>query len=105
MNNFSKRLSEALEKSKMTQKELAVRIGVTTATLSRYISGERLPKIDVVANMATALHTTSNYLLSQEDNAEFDFMQVERLLARNAAKMTVKEKKALINALFNEDED
>lgn len=105
MDNFAKRLSEALEKSEMTQKELAVRIGVTTATLSRYISGERLPKIDVVANMATALHTTSNYLLGQEDNMEFDFMQVERLLARNAAKMTVKEKKALINALFNEDED
>lgn len=101
MKIFAERLSEALEKNNMTQRELAKRIGVTNATLSRYVSGETLPKIDLVANIATALHTTSDFLLGRE--IEFDFPQVERLLARNAANMTPKEKKALINALFNED--
>lgn len=40
----------------MTQKELAKRINTTEATLSRYVSGDRDPKENMVANIATALH-------------------------------------------------
>ena len=87
----------------MTQRELAERIGVTTATLSRYVSGDRLPNANTVANIATALHTTSDYLLGRETDEEFDFPKIERIIARNASKMTVQEKKELINALFGEE--
>ena len=70
--------------------------------MSRYISGDREPKPETIANIATALHTTSDYLLGIE-NEEFSHPQVRRLLARNASKMTDKEKKELIDALFGED--
>lgn len=99
---FGERLLNALQKSHMTQKELAETIDITEATLSRYVSGDREPKADVLANIATALHTTSDYLLGIDDS-EFDFPSVERLLARNAHAMTKKEKSALISALFEED--
>ena len=62
------RISETLQKRKMTQKELSSRIGVTEAVVSRYISGDRDPKPDVLANIATALHTTSDYLLGIEND-------------------------------------
>ncbi len=52
MSIFTDRLSSLLEKNNMTQRELAERIGVTTATLCRYVSGERQPKSDTVANIA-----------------------------------------------------
>lgn len=103
MSIFTERLSLLLQKNKMTQKELAEIIGVTTATLCRYVSGERQPKSDTVANIATALHTTSDYLLGRESDDDFDFPKIERLIARNASKMTIQEKKELINALFDED--
>lgn len=103
MSIFTDRLSSLLKKNNMTQKELAERIGVTNATLCRYVSGERQPKSDKVANIATALHTTSDYLLGRESNEEFDFPKIERIIARNASKMTIQEKKELINALFGEN--
>ena len=103
MSIFTERLSSLLGKNNMTQRELAERINVTTATLSRYVTGERVPKSDTVANIATALHTTSDYLLGTETDDEFDFPKIQRLIARNASKMSVQEKKELINALFYDE--
>lgn len=100
---FGERLSNQLKKQGMTQKELAERINTTEATLSRYVSGDREPKADMLANIATALHTTSDYLLGIESD-DFDFPKVERLLARNSTSMSEKQKRALISALFWEEE-
>ena len=96
------RISELLRKRGISQKELAERIGLGEATMSRYISGSRDPNPETLANIATALHTTSDYLLGIEDDA-FDFPRVRRIIARNASERTDQEKKALINALFGED--
>ena len=51
--------------------------------MSRYLAGSRQPKSETLANMATALHTTSNDLLGLEPPTEVE--QVFRLVARNAA--------------------
>lgn len=96
------RITGLLKKRGMTQKELAERIGVTEAVISRYISGDREPKPDALANMATALHTTSDFLLGIECD-EFDHPRIRRLIARNASSMTEQEKRELINALFGEE--
>lgn len=96
------RMTESLQKRGMTQKELANRIGVTEAVVSRYISGDREPKPDVLANIATALHTTSDFLLGIETE-EFNHAKIRRVIARNASSMTEQEKKELINALFGEE--
>lgn len=99
---FGERLLSLLQKQGITQKELAERINTTEATLSRYVSGDREPKADMLANIATALHTTSDYLLGIE-SGEFDHPRICRLIARNAAAMSEQEKKELINALFGEE--
>jgi transcriptional regulator with XRE-family HTH domain len=99
---LGKRISESLKKSNTQQKELAERIGITEAVMSRYISGDREPKPETLANIATALNTTSDYLLGIEHD-EFDYPRVRRIIARNASAMTDEEKKALINALFGEE--
>jgi transcriptional regulator with XRE-family HTH domain len=96
------RITETLQKRGMTQKELAGRIGVTEAVMSRYVSGAREPKPDVLANIATALHTTSDFLLGIE-NEEFSHPRIRRMIARNASSMTEQEKRELINALFGEE--
>ena len=99
---FGDRLKGLLQDQGVTQKELAIRIGATEATISRYVSGDREPKADVLANIATALHTTSDYLLGIERD-EFDFPKIKRMIARNASEMTAQERRALVSALFGED--
>lgn len=99
---FGERLLSLLQKQGMTQKQLADRLNTTEATLSRYVNGDREPKADMLANIATALNTTSDYMLGIE-RSDYDFPKLERLLARGASKMTNQEKQALIAALFKED--
>ena len=96
------RITESLQKRGITQRELATRIGVTEAVISRYISGEREPKPDVLANIATALSTTSDYLLGIE-SGEFSFPGIKRIIARYSGSLTEQEKKELINAIFGEE--
>ena len=96
------RISYLLNKNGITQKELADRINVSESVVSRYISGEREPKANVLANIATALRTTSDYLLGIEDD-NFSQPRIKRMIARNADNMTVEEKRELINALFGEE--
>ena len=98
---FGEKLLGLLQKQGISQRQLADRLNTTEATLSRYVNGEREPKADMLANIATALNTTSDYLLGIEKN-DYDFPKLERLLARNATQMTDKEKRALISALFGE---
>ena len=100
--NLGKRIQEVLHKNKMTQKELAERICLTEAVISRYISGDREPKPEILANIATALHTTSDFLLGIE-NDELSNSHIIRLVARNSTSMTPEEKKKLIEALFGEE--
>ena len=81
----------------ISQRELAGMAGVTEAAMSRYLAGERQPRAETVANMATALHTTSNELLGMEPPAEID--EVFRLVARNAASIPDDVKLQLIRLL------
>jgi transcriptional regulator with XRE-family HTH domain len=101
MTTLGERVAALLRSKGMQQKELAEMIGITEATMSRYISGERDPKPETLANIATALHTTSDYLLGIERD-EFDMPRVRRMIARNAPALTDEEKRELINALFGE---
>lgn len=96
------RIAETLQKRGLTQKELAHRVGLTETAMSRYISGERDPKPDVVANIATALCTTSDYLLGIEDD-DYSHPRIRRIIARNASSMSEAQKRELIAALFGEE--
>lgn len=99
---IGKRIAIELDKKGISQKQLSKRINLSEAVVSRYISGEREPKANVLANIATALSTTSDYLLGIEED-EFNHPRIKRMIARNANKMSNEEKKELIDALFGEE--
>lgn len=50
------------------QKELAERVGITEATLSRYENCKRTPSSDIAAKLAQALGVTADYLLGNDDS-------------------------------------
>lgn len=98
MDNMGERIKEMLEKQNMSQKELAEKVGCTEAAISHYIKGDRVPRAIVITNIAAALKTTAEYLVSGENNGE-EIVQIERLLARNASKMSMEDKMRIIKIL------
>lgn len=100
---IGERIAKLAKKFKYTQKELANLVGVTEAAMSRYLSNEREPKMNVIANLATALNTTSDYLISGI-NPQKSLNEVYRLVARGAQTMNRAEKMKLIKILLDSDE-
>lgn len=83
MSLDTKRLKQLMRERRITQRDLARMSGVTEAAMSRYMGGNRQPGGETLANMATALHTTSNDLLGLEPPTDVE--SVFRLVARNAS--------------------
>jgi transcriptional regulator with XRE-family HTH domain len=102
IDSFGNKVLELLNKSDMTQKKLAEKINITEATLSRYINGDREPKSEVVANIATALHTTTDFLLGVEDDSSvLSYPKISRILARNVDNFSPEQKNNLVKLLLN----
>ena len=87
-----------------SQKDLAWELGISATNLSRYISGERTPDALLVAKMARALYTTTDYLLSNDGNKVFaeEYEQKRAWIARNAKNMTPEQKLLLAGAVFTQ---
>lgn len=100
MSTFKERLSELLRLRGITQRELAARVELTEATVSRYMSDERIPNATILARIATALNTSSDYLLGNDTQEDFNVEKMVTLLARNASNLTNEEKTALIAAII-----
>lgn len=67
MIEIGKRIRELRLEKRITQTELAERIGVATNTVSQYEKGLSKTSIDVIVNLAVVLETTTDYLLGLSD--------------------------------------
>lgn len=101
-NKLGERIKSLLKQRNLTQRELANQVGVTEATISRYVKGDRIPRSTIVADIAAALNTTSDDLLGQElrKNPKAEYYQTLRTIEHNAKYWTKKQKAKLIEALF-----
>ncbi len=102
---ITNRIKELLSANNMSQKELARDAGITESAISHYIRGDRIPRGVNLVKLAESLGTTTDYLLgnSESRNNESELKVIKTLIARNASKMTKKEKMEVINILFNEE--
>mgnify|MGYP002556333924 FL=1 len=64
---FKERLKEKRVEAGLTQAELAEKVSVTARTIQNYEMGTRKPNSKVVADIAMALGTTVDYLLTSAD--------------------------------------
>lgn len=64
---YADRTKELLKEHGMTQRELAEKIGCTEVTMSRYLSGQRVPKGPIIAQTAKILHCSCDYLVGLSD--------------------------------------
>ncbi len=104
-NEFSIRLEEMLKARNMTQKELAKKAEVTEAAMSHYVKGDRTPRSSVLARIAVALDTTSEYLMEGvPQNYVSEIGYAKRLIARNVNQMSTAEKREILSILLGDGE-
>ncbi len=99
------RIAILLKENGMSQRELAMRVGATESAISKYIKGEREPRAELLANIATVLKTTSEYLLGLDNGSETSFGTVKALCARAAKEMSQEEKNELIMTILQATSD
>lgn len=61
------RIEMQLRLKKMSQKDLAEKLGVTEVTVSRWLNGERDPSIETLNRIAEVLDTTTSHFFITDD--------------------------------------
>ncbi|MGC9098918.1 MULTISPECIES: helix-turn-helix domain-containing protein [Dictyoglomus] len=64
---ISERLKEVREKRGLTKKELALKIGVSPSTITRYEEEGRVPKLTILKRISEVLDVSIDYLLGKEE--------------------------------------
>lgn len=72
VEKFSYRLTVLLDENNMTQTQLAKQIGTSNVTICRYLTSERIPRLDVAAKIATVFGVSLDYLLCLSEDKTID---------------------------------
>lgn len=67
---FGERLDTAIRDRGLKQRAFAKAIGVSEVSVSRYISGERIPKLNMVVKMADILGVSIDWLVGRDIEQE-----------------------------------
>lgn len=72
MVNMGKKLKSLRIEKKLTQRQIAERIGLAISAVSSYESGTRYPSYDVLIKLAQIFHVSTDYLLGMTDRRNID---------------------------------
>ena len=95
---FKDRLKEVRSRQKLSQNELANRIGVHVTNISRYERGENKPTTQVLSKLAEALEVTTDFLMSgsTDEVAESNISDKELLSLFKRVNTLSNDKKKLV---------
>lgn len=65
-----KRIREERIKLKLTQAELADKLGVSAGAVGMYEQGRRVPEVDILSKMADIFDCTLDYLIGRVENKD-----------------------------------
>lgn len=77
VNQFAEMLKYYLMLNEKTQKDLADDLGYDKSTVSSWCSGNRVPKIDVIIDIAKYLHVNVGDLIEDNRNEETYYLNDE----------------------------
>lgn len=72
MVNMGEKLKTLRTEKKLTQKQVADRIGLAISAVSSYESGTRYPSYDVLVKLANIFHVSTDYLIGMTDTRNVD---------------------------------
>lgn len=76
-------IRELLIKNNMTEKELVSKLKMTEASVSRYITGARIPKVTTAIQIATILNCSVEDLYSENCDDNKDISKFEKRITSN----------------------
>ena len=95
------RLNTALRLREMTAAELSRKTGINKSSLSRYLTGESIPRSLAIGKMAQALHVSPAWVLGydvpMEDGTPFVHLDLDKLNPANQS-LLMTYYKALLDA-------
>ena len=72
MVNMGQKLKTLRAEKKLTQKQVAERVGLAVSAISSYESGERYPSYSTLIKFASMYHVTCDYLIGMSDTRTLD---------------------------------
>lgn len=100
---WSDKVKELMRVKNINQKELSQLSGITEASVSRYLTGDRTPRMDIIINFARALGVSVEYLLDdssdqQKEQSAYDNIAIA--IARDGNNLTAEEMNKLIELIL-----
>ncbi len=76
---FGERITQLRKRLKMSQEDIAKKIGTSAPVVGRYERGEIKPSVEVAAKIADALEVTIDYLVGRAEEIITDKKMLKRL--------------------------
>lgn len=94
------RLKALVKSHGWTQRALAEKTSLTEGAISKYLSGERMPHLDVLVILAHCLGVSTDYLLGMENAPkEENYQKIYQMIERNKGSFSAEERIKLISLL------
>lgn len=94
---WQEKVKQLMNNQGINQKRLSQLSGITEASISRYLKGERAARLDIIINFAKALNVTTEYLLNDDEETDLKpYQEIATAIARNGNALTAEEKNQLI---------
>ncbi len=103
--SWKEKVTELMKQRNITQKQLSQLSGITESSISRYLHSEQRPRMDIVVNVAKALHVETEYLLDDSERGESAYSSIATAIARKGNELTAEEKNQLIALILGAKKD
>lgn len=94
------KVSELMRERGINQKQLSQMSGITESSISRYLNESKKPRIDIIVNIAKALHVETDYFLEDKDKCESAYNSIATAIARKGNDLNPDEKTRLIQLII-----
>lgn len=102
---WQEKVKQLMNNQGINQKKLSQLSGITEASISRYLKGERAARLDIIINFAKALNVTTEYLLNDDEETDLKpYQEIATAIARNGNALTAEEKNQLIALILRNGE-
>ena len=99
---WAEKVSKLMKQRGLNQKQLSKKSGITESSISRYLEGNKIPRMDVVVNIARALEVETSFFLDEDDCCESAYTAISTAIARNGKNLNAEEKNKLISLLIGD---
>lgn len=81
------RIIEALKMREMTASDLAKKSGIAKSSISRYLTGENIPRSTAIEKIATALNVSPTWILGYNVTTDGQEIDVDKLSDENKTRL------------------